>query len=507
MISGDLQESVADASRQRLEKLKELKDRQINPYPNCFERSFSIQSIFEKYFAQEDSLKMGEVCTAGRVLGKRPMGKASFLLISDENSSIQIYSNNQLLNEDDYFIFKRIDIGDIIGVTGEPFRTKTNEASIRATSITMLSKNLSPIPVVKAKGGHTYDAFSDIEMRYRKRYLDLAVNHKVRESFIQRSQIIKLIRDFLIDRNFIEVETPMLQSVASGAAAKPFETYHSSLGIPLYLRIAPELYLKRLIVGGFEKVFEINRNFRNEGLSTKHNPEFTMMELYQAYSDYQGMIGLTQDIFEHVALEIHGRLDVPYGEHIIDLKKPWKQMTYLDSIKRATNIDLTPFLEQDNPSHDEAKKLVQNLKLDCTHTHTFWEVIDEIFSQHVEPKLVQPTIITHYPKAISPLAKNSPENQHLVERFEPYIVGREMGNAFSELNDPIEQRNRFNAQSDMKQQGAQETVPLDEDYIEALMVGMPPTGGLGLGIDRMIMLFNNCASIKDVILFPTLRPK
>ncbi len=506
-MTDELQRGVTNTLEKRLEKLEELRAYQVDLYPNNFKRSFSIKAILKRCFSQEDCLGTGEVCTAGRVMGKRPMGKAGFLLISDENSRIQIYSNNQLLNENDYSIFKRVDIGDIIGVKGEPFRTKTKEASIRAKSITMLSKNLSPIPVVKEKEGQTYDSFSDVETRYRKRYLDLAVNHKVRESFIRRSQIIKLIRDFLIDRDFIEVETPMLQSVASGAAAKPFETYHNSLGIPLYLRVAPELYLKRLIVGGFEKVFEMSRNFRNEGISTKHNPEFTMMELYQAYSDYRGMLELTQDIFEHIALEIHGKINIPYGKHTISLKKPWKQMTYLDSINAETSIDFAPFLEQDNLSCDEAKSLAQNLKLTLSHTHTFWEVVDEIFSQYVEPKLIQPTIITHYPKIISPLAKISPENQHLVERFEPYIVGREMGNAFSELNDPIEQRNRFNVQLDMKEQGSEETLPLDEDYIEALMVGMPPTGGLGLGIDRMIMLFNNCASIKDAILFPTLRPK
>ncbi len=500
-------ESITDTYKQRTEKLTQLKNRGINPYPKNFTRESSIDKILRTYFPNSKTCETKKIRAAGRVMSKRPMGKAGFLLITDQNSSIQIYSNDKLLDDENFFIFKSIDIGDIVGIEGVTFRTKTNEASIKANSITILSKNLSPIPIVKKKEGHLYDTFSDTETRYRKRYLDLAVNPEVRQNFIRRSQIIRLIREFFINHNFIEVETPMLQSIPSGAAAKPFKTYHNSLGIPLYLRIAPELYLKRLIVGGFEKIFEINRNFRNEGISAKHNPEFTMIELYQAYSDYKVMMKLTQELFEHIALKIHGDLKIPYGEHIINLEKPWKQITYLESIKEKTNIDFMPFLSQEKPSWDKAKNLVQDLKLNLTHTHTFWEVVDEVFSHCVEPTLIQPTLITHYPKAISPLAKSSSEHECLVERFEPYITGREMGNAFSELNDPIEQEKRFTIQTDMKEQGAEETVLLDEDYIEALRVGMPPTSGLGLGIDRMIMLFNNHPSIKDTIFFPTLRPQ
>ena len=496
-----------DTPEQRQDKIKQLKERGLDPYSAGFTKEDSIHQVLKECFPQEAACQTKEVCIAGRVLGKRPMGKACFLKLSDQNADIQIYSNSQLLSEDDFFILRQIDIGDVIGVRGETFRTKTNEASVRAVAIAILSKNLSPIPIVKEKEGQTYDSFSDVETRYRKRYLDLAVNPKVRQGFAQRSQLIKLMRDFLTDRGFIEVETPMLQSVASGAAARPFETYHNTLGIPLHLRIAPELYLKRLIVGGFEKVFEINRNFRNEGVSTKHNPEFTMMELYQAYSDYKAMITLTQDLFEHIAVSLYNGLEIPYGEHTINLKKPWKEASYLGSIKEYTGIDFSPFLSRKEPTHKEAKEICAGLKLDLSQTNTFWEVVDEIFSQKVEPELIQPTIVTHYPKAVSPLARSIPGDDHLVERFEPYIAGREMGNAFSELNDPIEQEKRFQDQMRMKKEGAQETVPMDHDYIEALRVGMPPTGGLGLGVDRMVMLFNNQPSIKDVILFPTLRPK
>ena len=508
---GVLSPSVAE--EQRLSKLDQLRARNIDPYPKSFPVDHSIGQVLTEYFPKKDTCEVRHVALAGRVMTKRPMGKAGFIRIADQEDSIQVYSNNALLNEEDFFVFQKTDIGDIVGISGETFRTKTNEPSVKASSYKILSKNMTMIPIVKEKDGKIFDAFSDIETRYRKRYLDLIVNPEIKQDFVKRSRLIQLMRSFLIQRGFMEVETPMLQSVASGAAAKPFETYHNTLAIPLYLRIAPELYLKRLIVGGFEKVFEINRNFRNEGISPKHNPEFTMMELYQAYSDYEDMQALTQDIFEYLALELCGSTDIPYGpggKDTIRLKKPWKKQTYLDSIKEKTGIDFTSFLSQENPSLEEAKESIRKsggrLKIDLSETNTFWEVVDKVFSEYVEPELIQPTIITHYPKAISPLAKNVPGDEHLVERFEPYITGREMGNAFSELNDPIEQEIRFKQQAQMKEEGAEETIPLDRDYIEALKVGMPPTGGLGLGIDRMVMLFNNKQSIKDVILFPTLRP-
>jgi lysyl-tRNA synthetase class 2 len=317
---------------------------------------------------------------------------------------------------------------------------------------------------------------------------------------------LREIRDLLHQRGFMEVETPMMQAIASGAAARPFTTHHNALDIDLYMRIAPELYLKRLIVGGYEKVFEMNRNFRNEGISTKHNPEFTMIEIYQAYADYNTMMQLTEDIFENLAVKLIGSTDLPYGDATISLKKPWKRVAYLESIKEATGLDFEKFLGDENPSAAEAKKMATSIGLRAESLHTFWEVVDLVFSEKVEPFLIQPTIVMHYPKAISPLAKSIPGNPHLVERFEPYITGREMGNAFSELNDPLEQDRRFSEQAAQKASGAEETMATDDDFVTALKVGMPPTGGLGIGIDRLVMLFANKASIKDVILFPLLRP-
>ena len=492
---------------QRKGKLESLLQKKIDPYPHHFSRKSTIKTILEKHFRDKSLILKEEIQTAGRILSKRPMGKAGFLQIADQTGRLQIYTNNKLLNENDFFVFQQTDIGDIIGIHGEPFLTKTNEPSIKARSFMILSKNLSPIPIVKEKEGQVYDAFADVETRYRKRYIDLIVNKNVRGEFIKRSELIKHMRNFLSKRDFLEVETPMLQTVASGAVARPFETYHNALGIPLFLRIAPELYLKRLIVGGFERVFEINRNFRNEGISPKHNPEFTMMELYQAYADYNDMMSLTQDIFEYLADKLCNSQKVVYSEHTVDLQRPWKRKTYLDSIKEETNIDFAPFLGQEKPNVKEAKHLASSLKIDLSGAKTFWEVMDEIFSTFVEPKLLQPVFITHYPKAMSPLAKTVKGEEHLVERFELYITGKEIGNAFTELNDPIEQEKRFIQQASLKEEGAQETMPLDEDYLEALRVGMPPTGGLGLGIDRMAMFFTNKRSIKDVILFPTLRPK
>ena len=506
-MESEQESSSSDQAAQRKNKLNSLLQKRIYPYPRHFAKKDTVKSILEKYFPNRDSVLKGGIQTAGRVVNKRPMGKAGFLQLADQTGSLQIYTNNKLLSEEDFFVFQQTDIGDIIGIQGEPFLTKTNEPSVKVRSFTILSKNLSPIPIVKEKEGQVYDAFTDIEARYRKRYVDLIVNKNTREEFIKRSLLIKHLRDFLSERGFLEVETPMLQTIASGAAAKPFETYHNTLGIPLFLRIAPELYLKRLIVGGFEKVFELNRNFRNEGISPKHNPEFTMIELYQAYSDYNDMMSLVEDIFEYLADKLSGSQKIIYGEHTVDFKKPWKRKTYLDAVKEETDIDFTPFLTKEKPDTREAMRLASSLKIDLSQIKTFWEVVDAVFSTFVEPKLIQPVFITHYPKAVSPFAKTVPKEEHLVERFEPYIAGREIGNAFTELNDPIEQKKRFMQQLSLKEEGAEETIPLDEDYLEALKVGMPPTGGLGLGIDRMAMLFMNHKSIKDVILFPTLRPK
>lgn len=497
-------------TEQRLGKLEAIKARGIDPYPVRFSGKEDIRTLRIAHFGGDDSLtppeNAHEVTTAGRVVAIRDMGKAQFLQIQDQSGKIQLYAGNKTLNEDDYFVLRNLDLGDIIGIKGKPFRTKTGEPTIHADELKILSKNLAPLPVVKEKDGETYDGISDIELRYRQRYIDLAVNADARATFTLRSAILREIRDFLHGKGFMEVETPMMQAIASGAAARPFTTHHNALDIDLYMRIAPELYLKRLIVGGFEKVFEMNRNFRNEGISTKHNPEFTMIEIYQAYADYHTMMELTQDIFETLAVKLLGSTEIPYGEHTISLKKPWKKVGYLDSIKEATGLDFGKFLGEDNPSVSEAKKMAASVGLKAEGLHTFWEVVDLAFSEKVEPNLIQPTIVMHYPKAISPLAKSIPGNSHLVERFEPYITGREMGNAFSELNDPLEQERRFNEQAAQKESGAEETMATDDDFVTALKVGMPPTGGLGIGIDRLVMLFANKASIKDVILFPLLRP-
>jgi len=501
-----MNDNLTDLERQRINKLVEYKNKNINPFPNRFEKNINISDILLLFSNDENKeISSQNVQTAGRIMGKRSMGKAGFLELVDDSGKIQIYANDKTLDEADYFVFQNLDIGDIIGVAGELFVTKKGEKSIRSQKLTMLSKNLSPIPIVKEKDGKIFDAFADIETRYRKRYVDLIVNSSVRQDFKLRSKFIFEMRKFLQERDFIEVETPMLISIASGAAAKPFKTHHNALNMPLFLRIAPELHLKRLIVGGFEKVFEINRNFRNEGISTKHNPEFTMIEIYQAYADYNTMMILLENMLSHLAKIILGSLEIPYGDEIISLKTPWKKTTYLDSIKENTGLDFSPFLDQEIPSLTEAKKMAASIDLKVEKIKTFWEVIDEVFSQKVEPNLRQPIFITHYPKAMSPLSKNIPGNDFLVERFEPYIVGREIGNAFSELNDPLEQQERFMQQLSMKEEGAEEFMEMDEDFIEALKTGMPPTGGMGLGIDRMVMLFADKSSIKDVILFPLLR--
>jgi lysyl-tRNA synthetase class 2 len=502
--------ATSDLQQQRLQKLLAIREKGIDPYPIRFGNKEDLKAIRLRYFGSADDLTPPEtaaqVTTAGRIVAIRDMGKAQFLQIQDQTDRMQLYASNKTLSEEDYFILRQLDLGDIIGIVGKPFRTKTGEPTIQADHLVLLAKNLYPLPVVKEKDGEIYDGVSDIELRYRQRYIDLAVNAEARTTFTLRSKILWEIRCFLHERGFMEVETPMMQAIASGAAARPFITHHNALDIDLYLRIAPELYLKRLIVGGYEKVFELNRNFRNEGISTKHNPEFTMIEIYQAYADYNTMMQLTEELFETLAVKIHGKTEIPYGQHTISLKRPWKRVSYLDSITQATGLDFKRFLGEENVSAAEAKKMAAAIGLNAEPLHTFWEVVDLVFSEKVEPNLIQPTIVMHYPKAVSPLAKSIPGNPHLVERFEPYITGREMGNAFSELNDPHEQELRFREQARQKEIGAEETMATDEDFVTALKVGMPPTGGLGIGIDRLVMLFTNKASIKDVILFPLLRP-
>jgi len=501
-------EDVKELEQQRLKKLALLRENDIDAYPPSFKREHTSEDILEQYFPEGvEQIAKGSVTTAGRVIGKRPMGKAGFLEIADQFGKIQVYANNKTIDEKDYLVFQNLDIGDIVGISGEPFLTKTKEPSIRARKLTILSKNLSPLPVVKEKDGNVFDAFKDVETRYRKRYIDLIVNEQVRKDFFLRSQIIFHIRQFLHERGFLEVETPMMQTVASGAAAKPFETYHNTLNMQLFLRIAPELYLKRLTVGGFERVFELNRNFRNEGLSSKHNPEFTMLEVYQAYADYTDMMQLTEDLFVSLADSVLGTRRLPFGKHTISLEPPWQKKAYLEIIAEKTGLDFKPFVLSGDLPLEKGQEMAKSIGVEAKGCQTFWGVVDEVFSQKVENELIQPIFITDFPKAISPLAKSIAGDEHFVERFEPYIIGRELGNAFSELNDPLEQQTRFEQQIEMRDEGAEETIVMDEDFVEALKVGMPPTGGLGIGIDRLVMLFTNNESIKDVILFPLLRKR
>jgi lysyl-tRNA synthetase class 2 len=491
-------EEISDLIKQRIEKINLMKRMGINPYPIRFRRRDSAGEIRDS-FADGESR---EVKVAGRIRTKRMMGKASFANIEDQSGSIQIYAKKDTLGDGKYELYKTLDIGDIIGVEGTTFKTKTGEITIQVEDFVFLSKCIRPLPVVKEKEGKLFDEFSDRELRYRQRYVDLIVNPKVRKDFILRSRIISSVRNFLEERGYIEVETPMMQAIPGGAAAKPFITHHNALDIDLYLRIAPELYLKRLIVGGFERVFEINRNFRNEGISTKHNPEFTMVELYEAYADYNDMMTIAEEMISRLAHDVLGRYIIEYQGNQIDLSPPWERISFVDVIKKYTGIDFNEI-----KTTDAAREAASSLGLKIEDDLSIWKIADEIFEERVEENLIQPIFIIDYPKELSPLAKVKEDSPAFVERFEPYIAGRELGNAFSELNDPFEQRARFEEQVKMREAGDEEAQMMDFDYIMALEYGMPPAGGMGIGIDRVVMLFIDSASIKDTILFPLLRPE
>lgn len=473
----------------------------INPFSYSFDISHRAADIVEQFSALEGKT----VSLAGRIMALRRMGKASFAHIADHTDRLQIYVRLDDVGERDYQVFKLTDIGDIIGVTGEVLKTKTGEITIMVRKLELLTKNLRPLPVVKEREEEgkkvLYDAFADTELRYRQRYVDLIVNPDTREVFVKRSQVIRAMRQYLDNRGFLEVETPVLQPLYGGATARPFTTHHNALDMTLYLRIADELYLKRLIVGGYDGVYEISKDFRNEGIDRTHNPEFTMMELYVAYKDYYFMMDLVEEMVNHIAFTVLGTTRIHYQAHEIDLAAPWPRLPLFEALQKHTGFDLY------EKSRQELIAAAKSLQVPL---ESFWEngkILDEIFSKKVEPHLIQPVFICDYPVELSPLAKRHRDNPKLVERFEPYVAGREIGNSFSELNDPIDQRSRFEEQVRLREKGDEEAQMLDEDFLRALEYGMPPTAGLGMGIDRLVMLLTNSASIRDVIFFPTMRPE
>ena len=474
----------------RREKLAELQENGKDPFQIT---KFDMTHHSEEIKAGYDELEGKTVSVAGRMMFKRVMGKASFCNILDLKGNIQIYVARDGIGEDSYKDFKKYDVGDILGIVGEVFKTKTGEISIHASSVTLLSKSLQILP-------EKFHGLTDTDTRYRQRYVDLIMNQDVRDTFIKRSKVISCIRRYLDGQGFMEVETPMLVSNAGGAAARPFETHFNALNEEFKLRISLELYLKRLIVGGMERVYEIGRVFRNEGLDTRHNPEFTLMELYQAYTDYHGMMDLTENLYRYVAKEVTGSEVITYNGHKMDLSKPFERITMVDAVKRYAKVDFDEI-----HTTEEAKKLADEHHIEYEDRHEKGDILNLFFEEYVEDHLIQPIFIIDHPIEISPLTKKKPENPEYVERFEFFMNGWEMANAYSELNDPIDQRERFEAREKLLAAGDEEANHTDEDFLNALCVGMPPTGGIGFGIDRMVMMMTDSAAIRDVLLFPTMK--
>ncbi|NMA63109.1 MAG: lysine--tRNA ligase [Syntrophomonadaceae bacterium] len=483
-------EDIHELKQVRLEKLTKMREEGIEPYGGRYERTAMAASIKESFAEMEEQV----VRIAGRIMTRRPHGKAGFAHLQDQSGQIQLYFRQNDLGEQRYELYRGMDIGDIIGVEGKVFKTRTGEITVHVQDFVYLSKSLQPLP-------EKWHGLKDVELRYRQRYVDLIVNPQVRDVFIKRTRIIREIRNFLDERGFLEVETPMMQPIAGGATARPFVTHHNALDIDLYLRIAPELYLKRLLVGGFEKVYEINRNFRNEGISTRHNPEFTMVEFYQAYADFTDMMKITEEMFAEVALKVLGSTTIEYQGTELDLSPPWQRLTMMEAIEKHTGLDFSGLQDV-----GEARQAAAGLGLELDKHATRGEIINEVFEEFVEPHLVQPVFIYGHPVDVSPLAKRNQEHPNFTDRFEVFIMNREIANAFSELNDPIDQRSRFEKQVEKRARGDAEAHMMDEDYINALEYGMPSAGGEGIGIDRLVMLFTDSPSIRDVILFPTLRP-
>lgn len=487
---GQQEQDINQLLKIKREKLAALQEAGRDPFQiTKYDVTAHSRDVKENYEQMEGQT----VSIAGRIMQKRVMGKASFCNIQDLKGDIQVYVARDSVGEEPYADFKKLDVGDIVGIAGEVFKTKTGEISIHASKVILLSKSLQILP-------EKYHGLTNTDIRYRQRYTDLIMNEEVKETFVKRSRIISAIRRYLDDQGFMEVETPMLVSNAGGAAARPFETHFNALDEDVKLRISLELYLKRLIVGGLERVYEIGRVFRNEGLDTRHNPEFTLMELYQAYTDYNGMMDLTENMFRYVAREVCGTTTVPYGEYMIDLGKPFERLTMIDAVKKYTGIDFDQV-----PDTEAAKKLADEKEVHYEDRHTKGDILNLFFEEFVEEHLVQPTFVMDHPVEISPLTKRKPDKPDYVERFELFITGREMCNAYSELNDPIDQRERFKAQEAALAAGDEEANTTDEDFLNALEIGMPPTGGIGYGIDRLVMLLTNSPAIRDVLLFPTMK--
>jgi lysyl-tRNA synthetase class 2 len=490
--------SQSQVLQQRKEKAAFLEDAGVHLFPNDFQKTRDvdwIQSTYAHTPPEELEEDKAEFALAGRIVALRSFGKATFLHLQDESGRMQVFVQRDTIGQEEYTKFKKFDIGDIIGVQGPLFRTRTDELTVNALSVRLLSKSFRPLP-------EKYHGLKDVEARYRQRYVDLIVNPRARDIFVTRTRIIRLMRNFLDCKNFMEVETPMMQPIPGGATAKPFETYHNALDMTQYLRIAPELYLKRLLVGGFEKVYEINRNFRNEGISTQHNPEFTMLEFYWAYATFHDLMNLTEEMFSYLAQEIFGTTRLTYQEQSIDLSPPWNRLSFYQSLE-----DIGGLRPEQYRNAETARALVRKLGENVHISETLGKVQAKLFDLLVEPNLVQPHFIYHYPTDISPLSRRNEQDPSVTDRFELFITGREMANAFSELNDPRDQRERFEAQAQAKAQGDEESHFMDEDYIRALEYAMPPAAGEGVGIDRLVMLFTDSPSIREVILFPHLKPE
>jgi lysyl-tRNA synthetase class 2 len=488
----------------RRQKLQELESMGINAYPaELFDINTSSKDIHTHY--QADKIEFKNISIAGRIMSVRDMGKAAFCVIQDATGKIQLYiRRDDICKGEDKGLYdtvfkKLLDIGDIIGVKGFVFTTKTGETSIHVEELKLLAKSLKPLPIVKEKDGETFDAVTDAEFRYRQRYVDLIINPAVKETFIKRTQLVNTIREFYNEKGYLEVDTPVLQAIPGGAAARPFTTHHNTLDMPMYLRIANELYLKRLIVGGFDGVYEFSRNFRNEGMDRTHNPEFTVMELYVAYKDYNWMMDLTEELIEKIALNLHGKTEIVVGDTLIDFKAPFKRVTMFESIKEFTGIDISKMDEI------ALRDVCKQLNIDVESNIGKGKLIDEIFGAKCEGNYIQPTFITDYPIEMSPLTKKHRSQPGLVERFELMVNGKELANAYSELNDPIDQRARFEEQMGLMERGDDEAMFIDHDFLRALEYGMPPTAGIGIGIDRLVMIMTNNPSIQDVLFFPQMR--